>query len=150
MTHQNYTKTITAKIPSSEAANKISRVSDWWTKGFKGASQKIGDSFTVNFGDTFVDFTIAEVVPEKKIVWRVTNSNLPWLKDKTEWNNTQVVWEISTDNKTTNVRMTHVGLVPTVECYENCEEGWNFFVGESLLKLFTDNKGLPDRKAKKR
>jgi hypothetical protein len=141
---QDYSKTIAANIQASEAVNRISRVADWWTKGFSGASQKAGDTFTVRFGETFKDFKIVELIPEKKIVWQVTNSNLSWIKNKTEWNNTQVVWELSTDNNITTVRMTHVGLVPGIECYCNCELGWNFCVGESLLKLLTENKGLPD------
>jgi activator of Hsp90 ATPase-like protein len=144
MKNQNYSKTITAKITASEAANRISRVSDWWAKNVKGASQKLGDTFTVDFGEKFADFKIVELIPGKKIVWLVTNCNQHWIPDITEWNNTQVMWEISTDNKTTTVRMTHVGLVPANQCYENCEQGWNFYVGQSLLKLLTENKGLPD------
>jgi hypothetical protein len=144
MNNQNYTKTITAIITAIEAANRISRVSDWWGKNVKGASQKLGDTFTVCFGERFVDFKIVEFIPGKKIVWLVTNCSPNWIQDKTEWNNTQVVWEISTDNRTTTVRMTHVGLVPEHQCYENCEQGWNFYVGKSLLKLLTENKGLPD------
>ncbi len=142
MKNQNYSKTITAKISPSEAANRISRVSDWWTKNIKGASQKLGDNFTVNFGETFVDFKIVELIPGKKIVWQVTNSNLHWINDKKEWNDTQVVWDISTRNNETTIQMTHVGLVPGVECYDNCENGWNHYVGVSLLSLLTKNIGV--------
>ena len=149
MKQQNYRCTITAKIPVEEAFEKINRVSDWWTKkGFSGQSQKLGDTFTVRFGDTFVDFEITEVIHGKTIVWQVKDSNLHFVKDKKEWNNTKVVWEILSENGTTKVNMTHVGLVPEVECYGNCEAGWNFYVGESLLKLFTENRGRPDRELK--
>jgi hypothetical protein len=41
--------------------------------------------------------------------------------------------------------MTHAGLVPGVECYGNCEKGWDFYVGESLLRLLTENTGLADQ-----
>ena len=41
--------------------------------------------------------------------------------------------------------MTHIGLVPKVECYEKCEAVWKFFVGESLRKLLNENMGMPDR-----
>jgi hypothetical protein len=56
MTQQDYTATISAKITAKEAIDRISRVPDWWTKGFTGAAHKVGDTFTVRFGETFVDF----------------------------------------------------------------------------------------------
>jgi hypothetical protein len=144
MTHVDYSLSITAKITAREALERISRVSEWWTKGFTGASQKLGDRFTVRFGETFVDFTIVEVIPEERTVWQVTNSYLHWINNKTEWTGTRIVWEVLAEHETTTVRMTHVGLHPGVECYENCEVGWNFCCGESLLKLLRENKGLPD------
>jgi hypothetical protein len=39
MSQKDYTATISAKISAKEAINRISRVPDWWTKGFTGASQ---------------------------------------------------------------------------------------------------------------
>jgi hypothetical protein len=31
-----------------------------------------GDSFTVRFGETFIDFTVSKFLPYKKVVWNVT------------------------------------------------------------------------------
>jgi len=42
--------------------------------------------------------------------------------------------------------MTHIGLVPGIECYERCNEGWNHFIKESLFSLITEEKGLPEGK----
>jgi hypothetical protein len=42
-------------------------------------------------GRTFVDFEITELIPNKKVVWKVTDCHLPWLKNKKKWNNTEVV-----------------------------------------------------------
>lgn len=143
-TQRDYQAMISANIRAEEAIDRISRVPDWWTKGFTGASQKPGDTFIVRWGETFVEFRVTDVIPEKKIVWQVTNCNLPWQADKTEWKNTKVRWEISAKDGSTTVRMTHVGLVQETECYENCEKGWNFYVKESLHRLLTEGKGLPD------
>jgi hypothetical protein len=149
MAQKDYTATISANITPKEALVKISSVSDWWTRSFKGQAQKPGDTFTVRFGETFVDFKVIEVISEKKVVWQVSACNLHWIKNKTEWTNTQVVRDVSPEDRATRVRMTHVGLVPEVECYDSCKKGWNFYVGESLLKLLTQNKGLPDEQGKK-
>jgi hypothetical protein len=145
MTQQNFHCSITADVTAPEAFNNICHVSEWWTKSYVGSSQKTGDTFSVRFGETVVSFEIIEVVPDKKIVWQVTDCYLHWLKDKKEWKGTKLLWEISNENNMTQVSMTHIGLVPQIECYQNCEEGWNFFVTESLFKLLTEHKGMPDR-----
>jgi hypothetical protein len=142
----DYQRSIQAGISPAEALSRISRVPDWWTKNFTGRSGNPGDRFTVRFGETFVDFQVSEVVPGKKAVWQVTDCNLHWINDKKEWKGTSVVWEVSSRNGATQVKMTHAGLVPGVECYGNCKPGWDFFVGESLLKLLTENQGLPDQR----
>lgn len=142
----DYQCAIQAGISPAEALSRINRVPDWWTKNFSGRSQNPGDQFTVRFGETFVDFQVSEVVPGKKVVWQVTDCNLHWINDKKEWKGTSIVWELSSNNGATLVQMTHAGLVPEAECYANCKTGWDFCVGESLLKLLTENEGLPDQR----
>jgi Activator of Hsp90 ATPase homolog 1-like protein len=144
MTGLDYSASITANITAQEATERINRVADWWTAGFTGASRKVGDAFTVRFGDTFVDFAVAELVPSKKIAWRVTDCNLHFIEDKKEWKDTRVVFDISSDGAATTVTMTHAGLVPGVECYNACKKGWDFYILESLQKLLRENKGIPD------
>jgi hypothetical protein len=39
--------------------------------------------------------------------------------------------------------MTHVGLVPDIECYDMCSQGWDYLILKSLLNLITENKGNP-------
>ena len=147
MQQQDYHRTITANIPPGQAFDKISHVPEWWTKAFTGSAQALGDTFSVRFGDTSVDFRISELVPGKKIVWQVTNSNLHWLKDKKEWNGTEIVWEIirEWDNDPSNDASR---VVPGVECYEACKGGWDFCVGDSLLKLLTEGEGRTDQRSR--
>lgn len=146
VTQRDYSATISARITAEEAIERISRVADWWTAGFTGDSRKPGDTFTVRFGETFVDFRVTEIIPDKRIVWQVTDCNLHFIPAKKEWNNTRVVWDVFPQEEGTGVRMTHVGLVPEHQCYELCEGGWNFYAKESLLKLLTEDSGLPDGK----
>src|SRR5882672_7471982 len=101
----DYHCSITAAISGKEAFKNICHVSDWWTVNFEGSAQKQGDIFTVRFGETFVTFRIAEAITDKKIVWHVQDCHIPWLKDKKEWNNTQVVWEISSSGDATRIDM---------------------------------------------
>lgn len=145
MKTQNYHCSLSVNTSPGKAFEGISeRVGEWWTDSFKGSSSRPGDTFTVRFGKTFVNFEITEVETGKKIVWKVTDSCLDWLNDKKEWNNTTLVWEIAPEGKASKISMTHMGLVPEVECYENCRRGWDFYVKDSLFKLLTTGKGAPD------
>jgi hypothetical protein len=144
MNNQDYTTSITAKVSAEEAFNSISNVSKWWAKNFEGKAQNQGDSFTVRFGETFVTFKIAESIAGKKSVWLVTDCHLHWLNDKTEWTGTKIVWDIATKNDAEQVTMTHVGLIPGMECYDTCENGWNGHIQKSLLNLMTEGVGSPE------
>jgi len=42
--------------------------------------------------------------------------------------------------------MTHIGLVPGIECYNDCEKGWDHYIRDCLFKLITTHKGIPERK----
>jgi hypothetical protein len=82
-------------------------------------------------------------VTNKKVVWKVTDCNLHWINNKKEWNGTEVVFEISEKKNSTQMDFTHVGLFPGVECYKDCEVGWNEHVGDSLLKVINEGQGMP-------
>ena len=123
---------------------KISKVNLWWAKKFRGSAEKLNDKFSVHFGETYVDFVISELVPNKKVVWKVTDCNLHWIKAKKEWNGTEVIFEISYEKKKSKIDFTHVGLVPGVECYNDCEVGWTGHITGSLVNLINDGKGQPE------
>ena len=143
MTTSDFAVTIMVDQTPAEAFDAIADIPGWWNENFKGSAKSLHDVFSIQFGETFVDCKIVELAPEKKAVWLVTDCNLHWLADKKEWNGTRVVWDIAANGKATEITMTHVGLVPEIECFENCKKGWNFFIGESLFKLLTEKKGLP-------
>lgn len=145
MNSQSFHCTIASGLSPIEASERINRVWDWWTKSFEGASARAGDTFTVRFGKTFVSFRVAKMIPGKKTVWDVTDSYLAWL-DKREWNGTRIIFEITASGGKTDVTMTHEGLVPEIACYENCQEGWTFYIEKSLAALLSTGEGLPDKK----
>ena len=112
-------------------------------KKISGSAEKLNDKFTVPFGETsFVDFVISEMITNKKVVWRVIDCYLPWFNDEKEWNNTEVVFELSKENGKTKIDFTHIGLVPEVECYDVCEKGWDGHITESLVKFINEGKTI--------
>src|SRR5260370_35003165 len=83
---------------------------------------------------------ITELVPGKKIVWRVLESDLSFLKDKSEWTGTEIVFDISAKKGKTEVLFTHAGLKPQIECYGSCSNAWARLVNGNLRKLITTGK----------
>jgi len=144
METQNYNCTFTVKNTPHEVFDAICRVSEWWSVNTEGSASHLDDVFTLRFGKTTVDFKITEMVPDKKITWLVTDCYLDWLNDKKEWKGTQLDFEITGTAEGTRMSMAHIGLVPGIECYNDCKKGWDFFAGDSLRKLITEHKGQPD------
>jgi hypothetical protein len=143
---QNKSYTIIIEVVQSPEVvfNHINDVSKWWSKDFEGNSKKNNDEFVIcHPGAHFSKQKLIEIVPYKKVAWLVTESNLAWLKkDKYEWTNTKVIFEITTKGDKTTINFTHEGLVPEMECYERCQQGWNTVIKERLFYFITDGKTI--------
>lgn len=147
MKEQDYTTTITVNATAQEAFKGINNVTKWWTENLVGRSQKLNDEFTVQFGDVHVSTQkLVEVIPGKKVVWLVTDSNLNFIEDKHEWNGTKISFEIFEKDKETRVRFTHLGLAPKVECFDACSNAWGQYIQQSLSSLINTGKGHPTPK----
>jgi len=144
MKTKSYTTSIeVAKFPR-DVFNHIKEVSKWWSKDFEGNSVKLNDEFIINHpGRHYSKQKLIEIVPDKKLVWLVTESELTWLeKDKFEWTNTKMIFEITADDGKTVVHFTHEGLVPGKECYSMCEQGWNMVIRQRLFNFITKDQAI--------
>lgn len=83
---------------------------------------------------------IIESIPNEKVVWFVTESELKFAH-KNEWTDTIIIFKIKEINNKTQVRFTHLGLVPTFECYGDCSWAWSALMQESLVRLITNGVG---------
>lgn len=147
MEEQDYHLCITVEATPQEAFESINNISKWWTENVEGSSQKLNDEFSVQFGDVhFSKQKLIEVVPGKRVVWLVTDSNLSFVKDKHEWTNTRISFQIVENGGKTHVNFTHTGLVPEVECYDACSTAWSQYINGSLFKLLSEGKGMPELK----
>jgi hypothetical protein len=150
MKTQNYQTTIEADSTEQHAFNCINQVTKWWTENLEGSSSKLNDEFTVRFGDVHVSTQkLVEFIPNKKIVWLVTDSSLNFTRDKQEWTGTKIHFEISGNGGKTQVRFIHEGLEPEIECFDACSNAWGEYIHESLLDLINDGKGRPTKKQTK-
>ena len=143
MENQDFNCGISANITTNEAFRGICKVTEWWSKNVDGKTEKLNDVFTYHSRDTWVTFKIIECIADKKIVWHVTDCYMHSFEDKTEWKNTNVVFEILRNGNSTQINFSHIGLVPEIKCYEGCVKGWDQYFKDSLLKLLTTGKGQP-------
>lgn len=135
MENNNFTSIIEVDKTPQEVFNCINEITKWWSHDFSGSSKNLNDEFIIHHPNAhFSNQKIIEVIPDKKIVWLVTDSTLYWLqKDKHEWTDTKMIFEITTQHNKTFLQFTHEGLVPEKECFTMCEKGWNIIINNWLL-----------------
>ncbi len=147
MNSQNFTATFTVDQTPEEAFAAINNVRGWWSGQIEGNTDKLGAEFTYRYKDVhYSKQKITEFVPGKKVVWLVLDSYLSFVKDKTEWNGTQISFEVSQKGPKTEIQFTHLGLVPEYECFDACSNAWGGYVRGSLRKLITTGTGQPNPK----
>lgn len=142
MTTSNFTTTILVEQTPKEVFDAINNVSGWWQGEIEGSAYNLNDEFTYRMKDIhFSKQQVIELIPNKKVVWLVTDSNLSFTSNKSEWTGTKIVFEIAEVNNKTQLIFTHLGLVPEFECYGGCSNGWSMLIQKSLFSLITTGKG---------
>ena len=138
----DFTTTFVVEQNPQEVFDAINRVSEWWQGEIEGNTKNMNDVFVYRM-QTFHSSTqkIIELIPNKKVVWLVIESNLTFAKKVDEWTDTKIIFEIDVINNKTQVRFTHVGLVPQFECYKDCSGAWEQLVQKSLVSLIKTGKG---------
>ncbi len=145
MDNQNYTVTILVDQTPTEVFAAINNVRGWWTGTIEGNTNKLGEEWTYRYKDIhYSKQKVTELVPDKRVVWNVLDANLSFTNDKAEWKGTDIMFDISQKDDKTEVRFTHVGLVPQFECYDKCSNAWGSLINGNLQQLITSGKNQPD------
>ncbi len=149
MTEQSYTTTVTVDRAPDEVFHAINDVRGWWSEEVEGRTDQVGSQFTyrghdeANTVEHLATIRVEELVPGRRIVWRVLDNHFSFTDDQTEWKDTEIRFDISEKNGATEVRFTHAGLVPAYECFDVCSNAWSFYIGDSLRNLITTGEGTP-------
>ena len=145
MKNENFTASFSVDQTPKQAYDAINNVRGWWSGELQGETDKLGAEFTYRYKDVHrTTQKITELVPGKKVVWHVTESDLSFVKEKDEWTGTDIIFDISAKDGKTEVRFSHAGLAPQIECYGNCSNAWGVLIKGNLHNLITTGKNQPD------
>ena len=149
MKNQSFTTSFTVDQSPEEVFDAINNVRAWWSEEIDGRTDELGAVFKYHYKDLHRSTQkITELARGKRVVWHVVEGYLHFVKDKTEWSGTEVVFDITRKDDKTELRFTHVGLVPEFECYGDCSGAWGFYINDSLRSLITTGKGQPNELGK--
>lgn len=126
---------------SPEAVFKtIMNVRSWWS-GLYGEDIEDGPEGSFTFraggGAHYSSQKLAGLVPNEKVVWLVDDSKLGFVSDGEEWTGTSFGFELQPEGEGTRITFTHTGLVPALECFEQCSSAWSRYMQERLLPLLS-------------
>jgi uncharacterized protein YndB with AHSA1/START domain len=139
------TYTFTVDQSPSEAFAAINDVRAWWSGDIQGCTDELGAEWSYRVKDIhFSAQRITELVPDRSVAWLVTDSWLSFTEDSEEWTSTTIRFDLTPVGTGTEVRFTHVGLEPDVECYGICRVAWAEYVPGSLKELIESGAGRPD------
>ena len=142
MKKQDFTTTIVVDQTPKQVFNAINNPQAWWSGEIKGSTDKLNDEFTYRYKELHLSKQrIVEMIPDQKVVWLVTESKINYAEDKREWTDTKISFEISEQDNKTQLRFTHLGLVPEIECFDSCSNSWSQLIQQGLFSLITTGKG---------
>ncbi|MFD2164600.1 SRPBCC domain-containing protein [Paradesertivirga mongoliensis] len=145
MDNKSYTATILVDQDPATAFNAITNFRAWWSEEIGGNTDQLNGVFFYHYKDVHLcKIKLIEIIPEKKLVYQVLENEFSFTEDKTEWVDTRLVFEITSEGGKTKVQFTHEGLVPDYECYDVCFEAWTGYIKKSLYSLITTGKGEPN------
>ncbi len=110
-----------------------------------GRTDEPGAIFTYRYQDIHRSTQrITELVPGRRVAWHVVDAYLDFVEDKSEWTGTDITFDVTPTGSGSEVRFTHVGLAPDVECFDSCSSAWGFYITGSLRNLIANGQGEPN------
>ncbi|HYF67745.1 MAG TPA: SRPBCC domain-containing protein [Ohtaekwangia sp.] len=145
----SFSLTIFVNKSPGEAFHAIKNFRGWWSEEIDGNTGKLNEIFFYHYKDIHLcKMKLVEMIPGKRLVYQVIENEFNFVKDKTEWVDTKLTFDISAEAGQTKVEFIHHGLVPEYECYQVCNDAWSGYIGNSLKNFIETGKGNPNPKDK--
>ncbi len=136
MNPADYRREITVSSTPADAYRALTFDFDkWWTPGSIPVS-RVGDVVTFRFGETFWRMRVVDLDPERYVELECVEAH--HVDDRSpesirrEWEGTRLKWTIEQTDAKVKITFVHEGLVPSLDCYEICELGWDHYFVKGL------------------
>ena len=147
MDNKDFTTSITVAQSASTAFTAIMDFRAWWSAEIEGSTDQLNETFFYHYKDVHLcKLKLVEKNVDTKLVYQVIDNEFNFTKDKTEWINTRLIFELVPEGDKTKIVFTHEGLVPEYECYNVCHDSWTSYIQGSLKSLLETGKGKPNGK----
>jgi len=148
MKNKDYTTSIVVDKTPELVFKAIQDFRGWWSQEIQGTTDVLDKSFFYHYKDVHLcKLKLIEKISNQKLVYLVTDNQFNFVKDKTEWIGTKLVFELISDGRDrTKIVFTHQGLVPEYECYQVCQDAWTSYIQGSLKTFIETGIGKPNGK----
>ncbi|MDB5114639.1 MAG: hypothetical protein JWQ79_131 [Mucilaginibacter sp.] len=141
MKTHDFTTTLLVDQSPAIVFNAVNQPQNWWSGEIEGSSANLNDEFTYRYKDFHLSRQrVVEMIPDRKVVWLVTDSQINYTEDINEWTGTKISFEIIEKGGKTELRFSHLGLVPEIECFDSCSGAWTQLIQQGLSSLITTGK----------
>ncbi len=116
----------------------------WWTEDCDIATE-VGGTHHFRFARTRKAMRVERLDAEREVRWLCTDAHIAAdrLAQKDEWVGTELVFRLTpAGGARTQLHFEHIGLVPSLECYALCDDGWTYFMA-SLRQFVETGFGTP-------
>jgi hypothetical protein len=146
---KSFTATILVSQNPATAFHAIKNFRAWWSEEIEGNTDKLNEEFFYHYKDIHLcKVKLIEIIPDRKLIYQVVDNQFNFIRDRTEWVGTRLIFEITSEGDQTRVTFTHEGLVPEYECYDVCNDAWSGYIKKSLYNLIATGHGSPNPKDK--
>lgn len=122
------------------------KIKGWWTTHCE-VSHETGGQSKFHFDKSFFVMKNERLITNQEVAWECVDHHFESLEPITktdEWIGTHIIFKLKeNDKKWTDISFEHQGLTPALECYSDCESGWDHFLKTSLKRFVEVRKGQP-------
>ncbi len=120
-----------------KALTETEKLAQWWTTDTRGSGAQVGDTLEFWFHDRCHKFTVTDLKPGKRVAWKSLKG-----QGIDEWEETEVTFDLSTDEKQTFIQFRHSGWRESTDFQGHCSMRWAVFL-LSLREALERGKGRP-------
>ena len=111
-------------------------VSGWWTPST--GSGTVGGELHLTFPPGPMALRVDTALPSSKVVWTVLNCDF-----EPDWVGTQIMFTLDPGAAAcTTLQFCHEGLTAELPCYDQCRQGWSYYLA-SLREFVETGVGRP-------